>query len=161
MKRLILEQEREEKEITVTIKGHPESVKAIETFLYRLAINAGHSSTMCIAWDGDGHDRIQVEGLTLSKEEEKNIALGREAGIGDFEVTNHPDHVSTYGGASKLTKQTYHNGRLDYYRHPLGDTTISFVKTDEGWQLGDDNAEWTFEEALSQMPEWFQKEVNK
>lgn len=62
----------EEPEVTrtITLTGTPERVQRVINLLLMVRNFGGwgHSGTFGIAWDGDGSDKIQVEGATREEE---------------------------------------------------------------------------------------------
>jgi len=62
---------KETVEATITLTGSPECVRRILTLLAMIETNGGngHSGTFGISWDGDGNDKISINGIEDVKKE--------------------------------------------------------------------------------------------
>ena len=82
-----------EAEVTLTIKGNADVVERVKALLFTMgwASGVGHSGFFGTDVDGDGADRLYVEGL--SKDEEKEYAKLANA------LSDYGGHVEAIGGA--------------------------------------------------------------
>lgn len=65
MKILISNSAKDEVSIDIKLTGSKEAVDRVSAFLSCLDYNGavGHSATFALPWDGDGSDKLKVEGI--------------------------------------------------------------------------------------------------
>ena len=74
--------------VTVTIGGEREKVERVLALLYLVYRNGevGHSGTFGIGWDGDGNDKIDLEGMESYKDKFHDLAEALSSYGGDAEI---------------------------------------------------------------------------
>ncbi len=110
--KISLSKAKPEAERTVVLKGSQECVDRVATFLGMLVYNGniGHSGVFGLGWDGDGSDKLDVDGIDDAVNKDGYAACGAYGG--DVEVMG--DSGSFYVYTTSKQKLVFAKGKRTF-----------------------------------------------
>ncbi len=94
--------------VPLTITGEPECVDRVLAILgmIHLFSSWGHSGTFGIAWDGDGSDKVEIQGSAFDPTMYKDLAEATSNHGGDIEIVG-ADRTAFSGKFAETPKKVF------------------------------------------------------
>jgi hypothetical protein len=97
--------DRQTTEVTLTLRGEFGAVDRVLGLLSMLVLNGnwGHSNVFGVGWDGDGHDKLEIDGLDTAPYKDIVERLGSYGGDVEIYSTRRSGSILHSKGSSSIS----------------------------------------------------------